>query len=62
MYHKCYFTVTDNYDYFLCIFAGLWSTKSIPNGTFLGPYVGDIVRDGDEKLINFRFAWEVMLN
>lgn len=38
---------------------GLWSTKSIPNGTFLGPYVGDIVRDGDEKLINFRFAWEI---
>ena len=41
------------------IFTGTWSTKSIPNGTFLGPFVGDIVRDGDEKSISYRFAWEV---
>ncbi|XP_071145667.1 uncharacterized protein [Mytilus edulis] len=38
---------------------GTWSTKRIPRETFLGPYVGEIIRDSDESTVSYRYAWEI---
>ena len=42
-----------------CCVPGVYCTMPIAEGQLFGPFAGEIILEGHDEEVNYRFAWEV---